>query len=172
MVILDEPVSALDVSIRAQIRNLLSDLQGQLGLTCFIIAHDLATLGHVSARIGIMYLGKIVGLGNTDKIFREPLHPYTIALFSAMPQPEPGRVKVKAASLLGEIGSALNMPQGCRFHPCCVNAGSECKETEPLLKETSPFHQVACHKAHIDSAGRAIPSKENCYDSHSSYYGN
>jgi oligopeptide/dipeptide ABC transporter ATP-binding protein len=159
MVILDEPVSALDVSIRAQIRNLLSDLQGQLGLTCFIIAHDLATLGHVSARIGIMYLGKIVGLGNTDKIFREPLHPYTIALFSAMPQPEPGRVKVKA-SLLGEIGSALNIPQGCRFHPRCEHASHECRETEPLLKEMSPFHQVACHKAHIDSAGRAITFKE------------
>jgi len=145
VVILDEPVSALDVSIRAQILNLLADIQEQLGLTYFIIAHDLATLCHVSTRIGIMYLGKIVEMGDTDELFREPLHPYTRALLSAMPQPEPGRVKQRP-SLSGEIGSALDLPGGCRFHPRCIQAEPGCREMEPVLKETNPVHLVACHK--------------------------
>jgi oligopeptide/dipeptide ABC transporter ATP-binding protein len=145
LVILDEPVSSLDVSIRAQILNLLADIQERLGLTYFIIAHDLAMLGHVSAQIGIMYLGKIVEIGNTEEIYSEPLHPYTRALFSAVPRPEPMRKREKA-SLSGEIGSALDLPEGCRFHPRCENAGSECREEEPPLLEAGPHHYVACHK--------------------------
>jgi oligopeptide/dipeptide ABC transporter ATP-binding protein len=145
LVILDEPVSALDVSIRAQVLNLLADIQEKLGLTYFIIAHDLATLGHVSKRIGIMYLGRIVEMGDTDEVFSNPLHPYTRALFSAMPQPDPSRVKEKA-SLSGEIGSALDLPQGCRFHPRCEYAATECREKEPDLRRIGEVHQVACLK--------------------------
>jgi oligopeptide/dipeptide ABC transporter ATP-binding protein len=148
LVILDEPVSALDVSIRAQVLNLLSDIQEKLGLTYFIIAHDLATLGHVSKRIGIMYLGRIVEMGDTDEVFSNPLHPYTRALFSAMPRPEPGRVKERP-SLSGEIGSALSLPQGCRFHPRCEYAGPECRENEPNLRETGEAHYVACQRIHL-----------------------
>jgi oligopeptide/dipeptide ABC transporter ATP-binding protein len=147
LVILDEPVSALDVSIRAQVLNLLSDIQVKLGLTYFIIAHDLATLGHVSKRIAIMYLGRIVEMGDTDEVFSNPIHPYTRALFSAMPQPEPGRVKERP-SLSGEIGSALNLPQGCRFHPRCECAGPECRESEPDLWEAGEAHYVACQRIH------------------------
>ena len=148
LVILDEPVSALDVSIRAQVLNLLSDIQEKLGLTYFIIAHDLATLGHVSKKIGIMYLGRIVEMGDTDEVFANPLHPYTRALFSAMPQPEPGRVKEKP-SLSGEIGSALNLPGGCRFHPRCEYAGPECREHEPDLREARKAHHVACQRVNL-----------------------
>jgi oligopeptide transport system ATP-binding protein len=145
LVILDEPVSSLDVSIRAQILNLLADIQERLGLTYFIIAHDLAMLGHVSAQIGIMYLGKIVEIGNTEAIYSEPLHPYTRALFSAVPRPEPMRRREKA-SLSGEIGSALDLPGGCRFHPRCDYGDPECSEIEPLLAAVSPNHHAACHK--------------------------
>lgn len=145
LVILDEPVSALDVSIRAQILNLLADIQERLGLTYFIIAHDLAMIGHVSARIGVMYLGRLVEMGHTEEVYSKPLHPYTKALFLAMPLPDPDRVKEKP-SLAGEIGSALELPQGCRFHPRCDYAGPECREGEPSLNEITPTHQVACHK--------------------------
>jgi oligopeptide/dipeptide ABC transporter ATP-binding protein len=146
LVILDEPVSALDVSIRAQILNLLADIQEKLGLTYFIIAHDLAMLGHVSTRIGIMYLGTIVEIGNTEEVFENPLHPYTRALFLAMPLPDPSRIKDKP-SLMGEIGSALDLPRGCRFAPRCDYVKARCRETEPPLVEISSGHQVACYKA-------------------------
>jgi oligopeptide/dipeptide ABC transporter ATP-binding protein len=145
LVILDEPVSALDVSIRAQILNLLADIQEKLGLTYFIIAHDLAMLGHVSAQIAVMYLGRIVEVGKTEEVYARPAHPYTKALFLAMPLPDPSRVKAKA-SLAGEIGSALNLPQGCRFHPRCDFAEPRCREADPSLQEISPGHQVACHR--------------------------
>ena len=145
LVILDEPVSALDVSIRAQILNLLADIQEKLGLTYFIIAHDLAMLGHVSTRIAVMYLGRIVEMGDTEEVYSRPLHPYTKALFQAMPLPDPTRIKEKA-SLTGEIGSALNLPPGCRFHPRCDDARPECREIDPHLIEVSPIHKVACPK--------------------------
>jgi len=151
LVILDEPVSSLDVSIRAQILNLLADIQERLGLTYFIIAHDLAMLGHVSAQIGVMYLGKIIEIGNTDEVYANPLHPYTRALFAAMPRPEPGRVK-EIPALQGEIGSPLDPPPGCRFHPRCQFAVDHCRKTRPLLLEMRPDHQVACHKADSLSA--------------------
>ena len=148
LVILDEPVSSLDVSIRAQILNLLADIQEKLGLTYFIIAHDLAMLGHVSSQIGVMYLGRIVEMGNTDEVYANPLHPYTRALFTAMPRPEPG-TKRNRASILGEIGSALDLPQGCRFHPRCDYVGSECHGVEPPLIKVSHNHHVACCRVSI-----------------------
>jgi len=148
LVILDEPVSSLDVSIRAQILNLLADIQEKLGLTYFIIAHDLAMLGHVSAQIGVMYLGRIVEIGDTEEVYTHPLHPYTRALFAAMPRPEPG-TKRNRASISGEIGSALDLPQGCRFHPRCNDAFSECHEVDPPLIEISPNHHIACRRVSI-----------------------
>ena len=144
LVILDEPVSALDVSIRAQILNLLADIQEKLGLTYFIIAHDLAMLGHVSAQIAVMYLGRIVEIGKTEEVYSRPAHPYTKALFLAMPLPDPRRVKDNA-SLTGEIGSALNLPTGCRFHPRCDWAEPRCREIDPALVDIGPAHRVACH---------------------------
>jgi oligopeptide/dipeptide ABC transporter ATP-binding protein len=145
LVILDEPVSSLDVSIRAQILNLLADIQEKLGLTYFIIAHDLAMLGHVSEQIGVMYLGRIVEIGNTEEVYANPLHPYTRALFAAMPRPEPGAKRNRGA-ISGEIGSALALPRGCRFHPRCDYADSECRAVDPPLIEVTPDHHVACKK--------------------------
>jgi oligopeptide/dipeptide ABC transporter ATP-binding protein len=145
LVILDEPVSALDVSIRAQILNLLADIQEKQGLTYLIIAHDLAMLQHVTNQIAVMYLGKIVEMGSTDKVFGDPLHPYTKALFAAVPRPEPGRVK-ELPALPGEIGSALDLPPGCRFHPRCPVAKVECSRLELPLKEFGTGHQVSCYQ--------------------------
>jgi len=145
LVILDEPVSALDVSIRAQILNLLSDIQTKQDLTYLIIAHDLAMLQHVTTDIGVMYLGKIVEMGKTENVFNEPLHPYTKALFAAVPWPVPGRVK-RVPALKGEIGNPLDPPPGCRFHHRCEYAKRICREVEPVLVETRPGHSVACHK--------------------------
>jgi len=144
LVILDEPVSALDVSIRAQILNLLADIQEKQGLSYLIIAHDLAMLQHVTDQIAVMYLGKVVEMGNTDDVFNNPIHPYTKALFDAIPQPIPGRVKT-TSSLSGEIGNPINLPSGCRFHPRCVDAKAECRLTEASLTEVGSGHQVACH---------------------------
>ena len=144
LVVLDEPVSALDVSIRAQILNLLADIQEKRELTYLIIAHDLAMLEHVTDQIAVMYLGKIVEIGNTESVFNNPMHPYTRALFEAVRQPVPGRVK-KSSALTGEIGNPLNPPPGCRFHPRCQDAQAECRLTETPLMEVGPGHQVACH---------------------------
>jgi oligopeptide/dipeptide ABC transporter ATP-binding protein len=146
LIVLDEPVSSLDVSIRAQILNLLSEIQEKQGLTYLIIAHDLAMLKHVTTKIGVMYLGNIVELGKTQDVFEHPLHPYTKALFAAVPWPVPGRVK-EIPALQGEIGSPLNPPPGCRFNPRCKFAVDKCRETRPILLELRPDHQVACHKA-------------------------
>ncbi len=155
LVILDEPVSALDVSIRAQILNLLADIQEERGLTYLIIAHDLAMLEHVTDQIAIMYMGKIVELGNTEEVFMSPVHPYTRALFEAVPQPVPGRIK-NTAALTGEIGNPLDPPPGCRFHPRCSHAVSACRHTDVSLLEVGPGHQVACP---ITGAGQgSIPS--------------
>ena len=146
LVILDEPVSALDVSIRAQILNLLSDIQAKQDLTYLIIAHDLAMLQHVTTEIGVMYLGKIVETGKTETVFNDPLHPYTKALFAAVPSPVPGRVK-EAPALEGEIGNPLDPPPGCGFHHRCEYVASICREIEPELVEMKPGHRVACHRA-------------------------
>ncbi|NML42827.1 ATP-binding cassette domain-containing protein [Ramlibacter sp. G-1-2-2] len=146
LVVLDEPVSALDVSIRAQVLNLLADFQDRLGLSYFLISHDLATLGHVSTRMAVMYLGRIIETGSTDEIYARPLHPYTRALFAAMPVAEPGRVK-PAPAMRGEIGSALDLPRGCRFCPRCELAQPVCREVDPPLVQVDAQHAVACHLA-------------------------
>jgi oligopeptide transport system ATP-binding protein len=143
-VILDEPVSALDVSIRAQIMNLLKELQQSLGLTYLLIAHDLAVVKHMSNRIGVMYLGQIVESAGSDELYANPLHPYTQALYSAALPSHPD-IQREEVILPGEVSSPLNPPSGCRFHPRCTYAMPVCSEVEPSLMEVASGHQVACH---------------------------
>jgi len=144
LIILDEPVSALDVSIRAQIVNLLKDLQEKLGLAYMLIAHDLALVKHMSTQISVMYLGKIVEVSLSDELYANPLHPYTQALFSAILPLTPDQQK-EGIVLPGEVPSPLNPPSGCRFHPRCSNARPICQELEPISNEITPGHSVACH---------------------------
>jgi oligopeptide transport system ATP-binding protein len=142
--VLDEPVSALDVSIQAQIINLLQDLQEQLSLTYFFIAHDLRVVKHISQRVAIMYLGKIVELASRDEIYANPRHPYTRALLSAIPQID-AEARVERIKPAGEVPSPLNPPAGCSFHPRCPYAKDICKEAEPHLTAGHGGHAVACH---------------------------
>ncbi len=146
-VVCDEPIAALDVSIQAQIINLMQDLQDQLGLTYLFIAHDLNVVRHVSDRIAVMYLGKIVELTDQNRLTQTPLHPYTQALLSAIPIPNPDLEAQRQPILLsGELPSSTTIPTGCRFHPRCPSAEAQCREApEPLLKESSRGHYVACH---------------------------
>jgi len=142
-IILDEPLSALDVSIQAQILNLLIDLQKQLNLTFLIISHDLAVVEHISDNIGVMYLGILAEIAPSDKLYSAPKHPYTVALLESVPIADPdANIEV---SLEGEVPSPLNPPPGCRFHPRCPKAKKVCKETEPEMKEISSGHFVSCH---------------------------
>jgi len=143
LLVLDEPVSALDVSIQAQILNLLADIREATGLTYLIISHDLAMLYHLTTHIAVMYMGQIVEIGDTEEVFREPLHPYTKALFAAIPQPVPGRVK-EAPALLGEISDPLDPPPGCRFFPRCSARKEACSSAAPPLRQVTPNHAVAC----------------------------
>jgi oligopeptide transport system ATP-binding protein len=142
--VLDEPVSALDVSIQAQIINLLQDLQEQLRLTYFFIAHDLRVVKHISQRVAIMYLGKIVELASRNEIYSNPRHPYTRALLSAIPQIDAG-ARAERIKLAGEVPSPLNPPAGCSFHPRCPYAKDICKQDEPHLTAGYGGHAVACH---------------------------
>ncbi|MFF6784392.1 dipeptide ABC transporter ATP-binding protein [Streptomyces sp. NPDC012510] len=147
MVVADEPVSALDVSIQAQVVNLMDDLQDELGLTYVIIAHDLSVVRHVSDRIAVMYLGKIVELADRDSLYTAPMHPYTKALLSAVPIPDPKRRGAKSERILlkGDVPSPIAPPSGCRFHTRCWKATQVCTTTEPPLAELKPGQRVACH---------------------------
>lgn len=142
-IVADEPVSMIDVSLRTSIIDLMLDLQRDMGLTYLFITHDLAIAKYISDRIAVMYLGKIVELGDKDAIFSNPLHPYTKALLAAIPVPNPER-KRKETELIGEVASAVNVPSGCRFHTRCRYCQPACSEKEPNLIEVSPNHLVAC----------------------------
>lgn len=144
LIVLDEPISALDVSVRAQIMNLLKQLRDELGLAYLLVAHNLATIRYMSHEVGVMYLGKMVERGYTEELFSNTLHPYTRALLSAALPSHPDLVR-KETILPGEVPSALNVPPGCRFHPRCVSAMPVCSEVDPPMKETSRGHVVACH---------------------------
>lgn len=144
LIIADEPVSALDVSVQSQVLNLLKDLQEEFDLTFLFIAHDLSVVKFMSDRIGVMYLGHMVEIADKDSLYAEPLHPYTQALISAIPSPDP-RKKKERIILKGDVPSPLNPPAGCPFHPRCPMAMEECSKKLPVLKEVKPSHRVACH---------------------------
>jgi len=145
-IVCDEPVSALDVSVQAQILNLLQDLQADMGLTYLFVAHDLSVVAHISDRVAVMYVGKMVELAPTHDLFENPKHPYTEALMSAIPRPDP-RPRQKRILLTGEVANPANPPSGCYFHPRCTYAKDICKTDEPPFDEVTPGHYVKCHLA-------------------------
>jgi oligopeptide/dipeptide ABC transporter ATP-binding protein len=144
-IVADEPVSALDVSVQAQVVNLLQDLQAQFGLTYLFISHGLAVVEHISTRVGVMYLGKIVELASSAELYENPKHPYTQALLASIPLPDPEQTRDrKRIALSGEVPTPMNPPSGCRFHTRCPHVMEKCKSTEPEFKEITPGHFAAC----------------------------
>ena len=142
-IVCDEPVSALDVSIQAQVINLLMDLQQRLGLTYLFIAHDLKVVEHISSRVAVMYLGRVVEAAEAEELYRMPMHPYTRALMSAIPVPDP-HAKEKRILLVGDVPSPINPPSGCHFHPRCPDRIEDCRHRDPALRLTRPAHETAC----------------------------
>ena len=150
LIVADEPISALDVSIQAQVVNLMADLRQRLGLTYVMVSHDLSMVRYISDRVAVMYLGRIVEIGSRDAVFDTPRHPYTQALLSAIPTPDPKRERQRQRIVLqGDVPNPANPPSGCRFHPRCARATAQCRETDPVLQAvaTDGGHQVACHHA-------------------------
>ena len=155
--VLDEPISALDVSIRAQILNLLADIQDEFGLTYLIVAHDLALVEHFSSSVGVMYLGSMAELGPTEAVFSRPMHPYTKALLASVPRPDPDH-RPPVGIIHGEIGSAMAPPLGCKFNPRCPHAIDICRTTLPVDRTLAPNQIVACHLAETLQPSTSAPA--------------
>jgi peptide/nickel transport system ATP-binding protein len=150
LLVCDEPVSSLDVSVQAQIINLLRDLKNEYGLSMLFISHDLAVVKNICDRVALMYLGHLCEVASTEKIYQSPSHPYTRALLSAIPRPDPELPPIKIDILPGERPSATEPPPGCRFHPRCPKAQTDCSSKTPLLREVGPEHQLACHYPYFE----------------------
>ena len=159
MIVADEPVSALDVSVQAQVLNLMMDLQRDLGLTYLFVAHDLSVVKHISDRVAVMYVGKLVETAPTEELFASPKHPYTAALLSSVPEPDP-RVERERVILQGEVANPANPPTGCYFNPRCRFATDLCRTETPELRELAPQHFVSCHRAEELELAGVIPPQE------------